>query len=86
MARLSGSAVLSLGADAEPGDGADGASKQSMLSRELAEFLMDLSVAIHKHAIYPPGHPLLDQAVDSVHRSISESLLVVDSGQPLPIP
>ena len=42
-----------------------------MLSRELAEFLMDLSVAIHKHAIYPAGHPLLDQAVDSVHRGIA---------------
>ena len=74
MARLSGSAVLSLGADAEHGEGADGASKQSMLSRELAEFLMDLSVAIHKHAIYPAGHPLLDQAVDSVHRSIGRLL------------
>lgn len=68
MARPSGSAVLSLGADAEHGDGA---SKQSMLSRELAEFLMDLSVAVHKHAIYPAGHPLLDQAVDSVYRSVS---------------
>src|SRR5215208_3807190 len=71
MARLSGSAVLPLGADAEHGEGADRASKQSMLSRELAEFLMDLSVAVHKHAIYPAGHPLLDQAVDSVYRSIS---------------
>ena len=70
MARLSGSAVLPLGADAEHGDGADAASRQSMLSRELAEFLLDLSVAIHKHAIYPAGHPLLDQAVDSVHRGI----------------
>ena len=75
MARLSGSAVLPLGTDAEPGEGADGASKQSMLSRELAEFLMDLSVAIHKHAIYPAGHPLLDQAVDSVHRSIGRLLV-----------
>jgi hypothetical protein len=46
-----------------------------MLSRELAEFLMDLSVAMHKHAIYPAGHPLLDQAVDSVHRGIGRLLL-----------
>ena len=66
--------MLSLGADAEHGEGAEGPSKQSMLSRELAEFLMDLSVAIHKHAIYPAGHPLLDQAVDSVHRSIGRLL------------
>ena len=75
MARLSGSAVLPVGADADHGAGAEGASRQSMLSRELAEFLMDLSVAIHKHAIYPAGHPLLDQAVDSVHRSVSGLLL-----------
>ena len=64
------SAVLSPGADAERGDGADGTSSQT-LSRELADFLMDLAIAMHKHAIYPPGHPLLDQAVDSVHRSLT---------------
>ena len=75
MARLSGSAVLPVGADADHGVGADGASRQSMLSRELAEFLMNLSVAIHKHAIYPAGHPLLDEAVDSVHHGIAGLLL-----------
>ena len=64
------SAVLTPGADAARGDGADGTSQQT-LSRELADFLMDLAIAMHKHAIYPPGHPLLDQAVDSVHRSIT---------------
>jgi len=36
---------------------------------------MDLSVAMHKHAIYPGGHPLLDQAVDSVHRALGRLLL-----------
>src|SRR6266550_4386326 len=36
----------------------------SSLPKELADFLMDLAVALHKHAIYPPGHPLLDPAVD----------------------
>ena len=29
------------------------------LSRELAEFLIDFSIALHTHAIYPAGHPLL---------------------------
>jgi hypothetical protein len=57
-------------ADAARGNGADGASSQT-LSRELADFLMDLAIAMHKHAIYPPGHPLLDQAVDSVHTSLT---------------
>ena len=32
---------------------------------------MDLAIAMHKHAIYPPGHPLLDQAVDSVHAALT---------------
>ena len=41
-----------------------------MLSRELADFLVELSIAMHKHAIYPPGHPLLDGAVDAVTRKL----------------
>jgi len=44
------------------------------LPKELADFLMDLAVALHKHAIYPPGHPLLDQAVDSVHVALARLL------------
>ena len=36
------------------------------LSRELGDFLVELSIAFHKHAIYPAGHPLLRAAVDSV--------------------
>ena len=30
------------------------------LSRELTDFLIELSIGLHKHAIYPPGHPLLE--------------------------
>jgi len=45
------------------------------LSRELADLLVELSIAMHKHAIYPPGHPLLDGAVDAVARKLW-SLLV----------
>lgn len=36
------------------------------LSRDLANFLVELSIAFHKHAIYPAGHPLLSSAVDMV--------------------
>ena len=67
--------LLQPDADAERAGGADSSSRESQLPRELAEFLMDLSVALHKHAIYPRGHPLLDQAVDSVHRGLGRLLL-----------
>ena len=36
------------------------------LSRELADFLLELSITLNKHAIYPQNHPLLDVAVDGV--------------------
>src|SRR6185437_5402301 len=42
----------------------------SVLSRELGDFLVELSIAVHKHAIYPTGHPLLDGAADSVTRTL----------------
>lgn len=41
-----------------------------MLSRELADYLVEFSIAMHKHAIYPPGHPLLEGAVDAVSRKL----------------
>jgi hypothetical protein len=36
------------------------------LSRDLADFLVELSITLNKHAIYPKSHPLLDLAVDGV--------------------
>jgi len=47
------------------------------LSRELADFLVELSITLNKHAIYPTGHPLLDVAVDGVANRIG-SLFVGD--------
>lgn len=38
------------------------APEAAALSRELADFLIEFSIALHKNAIYPPGHPLLEQA------------------------
>jgi hypothetical protein len=46
-----------------------------VLSRELADFLVEFSIALQKHAIYPTGHPLLTGAVDGVTRRL-DSLLV----------
>ena len=45
------------------------------LSRELADFLIEFSVALHKHAIYPDGHPLLAQAVTGFARRVGALLL-----------
>jgi hypothetical protein len=36
--------------------------------RDVSEFLIELSVALHKHAMYPQGHPSLGPAVDGVTR------------------
>lgn len=57
-------------ADQGAGDESAGRAKAA-LSRELSDFLVELSIAMQKHAIYPPGHPLLDQAVDGVMRKLS---------------
>ncbi|HYC49703.1 MAG TPA: hypothetical protein VEB19_01215 [Gemmatimonadaceae bacterium] len=54
----------------DDGDGTSAARKTS-LSRELSDFLVELSIAMQKHAIYPGGHPLLTDAVDGVMRKIS---------------
>lgn len=47
------------------------------LSRELADFLVELSITLNKHSIYPASHPLLDVAVDGVANRIG-SLFVGD--------
>ena len=54
---------LAPGASAGEGDGRKGSEQ---LSKDLADFLIELSIALHKHAIYPAGHPLLNLAVDGV--------------------
>ena len=54
----------------------DGAPQKATLSRELSDFLVEFSIAMQKHAIYPPKHPLLQTAVDGVMRKVA--LLLVD--------
>jgi hypothetical protein len=48
--------------------------QQAALSRDLADFLIELSIALHKNAIYPEGHPLLDGAVARVERRLTPLL------------
>jgi len=42
--------------------------ERTALSRELADFLIELSIALHKHAMYPEGHPSLPPAAAGVTR------------------
>lgn len=44
------------------------------LSRELSDFLIELSIGLHKNAIYPPGHPLLDSATAGIARRVDALL------------
>ena len=43
-------------------------SEKAALSRELADFLIELSIALHKHAMYPEGHPSLAPAASGITR------------------
>src|SRR5688572_27344077 len=45
---------------------ASASGESAALSRDLADFLIELSIALHKNAIHPPGHPLLAGAVDAL--------------------
>jgi hypothetical protein len=51
-----------------------GGETSATLSRELSDFLIELSIGLHKNAIYPPGHPLLEGATTGISRRI-EALL-----------
>jgi hypothetical protein len=37
--------------------------------RDFTDFLIELSVALHKHAMYPEGHPSLGPAAEAVTRN-----------------
>src|SRR3979490_2922179 len=50
---------------ASPGSSA-GRPGVASLSRDLSDFLVELSITLNKHAIYPQSHPLLHGAVDGV--------------------
>src|SRR5437899_10584658 len=51
-------------------------SGRAALSRELSEFLIELSIALHRNAMYPEGHPSLEPAAQGVIRRAD--LLFVD--------
>ena len=45
--------------------------ERTTLSRKLADFLVELSIALHKHAMYPQGHPSLEPAAAAVTRRVA---------------
>ena len=49
-------------------------SERVTLSRDLSDFLVELSIALHRHSMYPSGHPALVPAIESVTRR-AEKLL-----------
>lgn len=53
---------------------AGGGETSTTLSRELSDFLIELSIGLHKNAIYPPGHPLLEGATSGIARRIDALL------------
>ena len=48
--------------------------KRVSLSRDFSEFLIELSIALHKHAMYPSGHPSLEPAAAGVARRAARLL------------
>ncbi len=46
--------------------------KHATLSRELSEFLVELSIGVHRYAMYPAGHPSLAPVVENIVGRLSE--------------
>lgn len=46
----------------------------SVLDRDLTRFLVDLSIALHRFAMYPPAHPALSLALDTLGRHLDTLL------------
>ena len=46
------------------------AGDSAALSRDLSDFLSELSIGLHKNAIYPAGHPLLEHTTSELNRRL----------------
>ena len=62
------------GAPSQPAAPRPSAAQRAALPRDLSDFLIEFSIALHKHAMYPGGHPTLAPASDGVARRL-ETLL-----------
>jgi hypothetical protein len=52
---------------------------RAALPRELSDFLIELSIALHKHAMYPEGHPTLAPSAEGVAQRLMN--LLAERGQ-----
>ena len=61
---------------AQPSAGPQLTSKKSVtsLSRELADFLIEFSIVLHKRSMYPPGHPHLTESAERFARRLNALL------------
>jgi len=48
------------------GDAGSSGAESATLSRDLSDFLIEFSIALNKHAMYPGGHPSLEPAAERV--------------------
>lgn len=53
--------------------------ESAALSKELADFLIEFSIGLHKNAIYPPGHPMLEDATSELARRLGQLMSVRNS-------
>jgi hypothetical protein len=51
-----------------------GKRRRATLSRELADFLVEFSIVLHKRSMYPPGHPHLQDSADRFLRRMNDLL------------
>ena len=48
------------------------AQTRTTLSKELSEFLVELSIGVHRFAMYPPGHPSLEPVLENIVGRLAE--------------
>ena len=64
------SAMTEPGAPTQPAASRPPPGQRAALSRELSDFLIEFSIALHKHSMYPGGHPTLGPASEGVARRL----------------
>jgi hypothetical protein len=70
---------MPLDQDPRPDSPARGPRSVAALSRELADFLVEFSIVLHKRAMYPSGHPHLQESTERFVRRLEHLLDARDS-------
>jgi len=56
-----------------------GPEKKAVLSRELSELLVEMSIGVHRYAMYPPDHPSLNPVVENIVGRLAEVFVDQDT-------